>query len=197
MLGPLGLSYAQYVLLVATAFGAKVVALPAMGALAHRFGARRMLAWGGVAIIPLSSFWIVSENFYYLMCVQLVGGVAWAAYELAMFLLFFETMPTEERTSLLTTFNLAHAVATATGSLVGGAILYSWGPHKNVYLALFALSAICRAVGLLVLSLVPKSSTFGEAVSMRTLSVRAGAGSLDQPILPSLGAEPPDDDEVD
>ena len=86
-----------------------------------------------------------------------------------MFLLFFETMPTEERTSLLTTFNLAHAVATATGSLVGGAILFSWGPSQNIYLALFALSAVCRAVGLLVLSLVPKSSSFGEPVSMRDL----------------------------
>ncbi len=131
MLGPLGLSYAQYVALVATAFGAKVISLPAMGALAHRFGARRMLAWGGVAIIPLSSFWIVSDNFYYLMGVQLVAGLAWAAYELAMFLLFFETMPAEERTSLLTTYNLAHAAATATGSLVGGAILLHMGPDPK------------------------------------------------------------------
>ena len=165
-----------------------------MGAIAHRWGARRLLAWGGVAIVPLSSFWIISENFYYLLFIQVSAGIAWAAYELAMFLLFFETMPAEERTSLLTTYNLAHAVATATGSLLGGAILLSWGPTQNVYLALFALSAVGRALGLLVLSRVPKSSAFGEPVSMRTLSMRAGAGSLDQPILPSLGAEPDSDD---
>ena len=193
MLRELELSYAKYVALVAMAFGAKVIALPAMGAIAHRWGARRLLAWGGVAIVPLSSFWIVSDSFYYLLCVQVAAGVAWAAYELAMFLLFFETMPAEERTSLLTTYNLAHSAATAIGSLLGGAILLSWGPTRNIYWALFALSAIGRAFSLLVLSRVPKSSAFGEPVSMRTLSVRAGAGSLDQPILPSLGAEDPGD----
>jgi MFS family permease len=194
MLKTLELSYFKYVILIATAFGAKVVALPAMGALAHRWGARRLLVWGGVAIVPLSSFWIISGNFYYLLFIQVIAGTVWAAYELAMFLLFFETMPAEERTSLLTTFNLAHAGATAAGSLVGGAILLSWGPSRNVYFALFALSAVGRAFGLLVLSRVPKSAGFGEPVSMRTLSVRAGAGSLDQPILPSLGAEPDPDD---
>jgi len=189
MLGPLGLSYVKYVILMGTAFAAKVASLPAMGAVAHRWGARRLLAWGGVAIVPLSSFWIFSESFYYLIGVQIVAGVAWAAYELAMFLLFFDTMPAEERTSLLTTFNLAHSAATAAGSLLGGAILLHWGKYSNVFFAIFALSAIGRVFGLLVLSRVPKSAGFGEAVSMRTLAVRAGAGSLDQPILPSLGAE--------
>jgi MFS family permease len=189
MLRELELSYASYVALIAAAFGAKAISLPAMGAIAHRFGARRLLGWGGMAIIPLSSFWIISDNFYYLFCIQIVGGVAWAAYELAMFLLFFETMPAEERTSLLTTYNLAHAVATAIGSLLGGGVLLYWGQTRNIYFTLFAVSAIARAFCLLVLRRVPPSSIIGETVAMRTLSVGGGSGSLDQPILPSLAKD--------
>ena len=188
MLRELKLSYTRDAALIAIAFAAKAVSLPAMGRIAHRFGARRLLGWGGVAIIPLSSFWIVSDNFYYLLCVQIAAGVAWAAYELAMFLLFFETMPAEERTSLLTTYNLGHAIATAAGSLLGGGVLLYFGQTRNVYFTLFALSAVLRLLCLLVLRLVPPSSFGGDAVATRTLSM-GGSGSLEQPILPSMPQE--------
>ncbi len=121
MLGPLEFSYANYVTLIAISFAAKAIALPAFGALRTRWGARRLLTLGGIGLVPLAGCWCVSDNFYWLCAVQIVAGAAWAAYELAMFLLFFETMPAEERTSLLTTFNFAHALATAAGSLLGGA----------------------------------------------------------------------------
>jgi MFS family permease len=192
MLRELELSYARYVALIAAAFAAKAISLPWMGALAHRFGARRLLGWGGIAIIPLSSFWIISGNFYYLFCVQIAAGVAWAAYELAMLLLFFETMPAEERTSLLTTYNLANAVATAAGSLLGGAMLLHWGQTRQVYYTLFAISAVGRVLCLVVLRRVPKSSISGDAVATRTVSVGGGAGSLEQPILSSLKAKAKD-----
>ncbi len=189
MLGPLGLSYASYVLLIAISFASKALALPAFGSLAHRWGARRLLVIGGIAIVPLSGCWCVSDNFYWLCCVQVAAGAAWAAYELAMFLLFFETMPAEERTSLLTTFNFANALATVAGSLLGGAVLAAFGKSHDVFLAVFALSTVARGLSLLVLARVPQFTLTGERIAMRTLSMRGGDPSLDQPILPSLQAE--------
>ena len=50
-----------------------------------------MLWIGAVGIVPLAGGWWVSSNFLYLMALQLVGGASWGAYELAVFLLFFET----------------------------------------------------------------------------------------------------------
>ncbi len=189
MLGPLGLSYAGYVFLISISFAAKALALPAFGSLAHRWGARRLLVLGGIAIVPLSGAWCVSDNFYWLCCVQIAAGAAWAAYELAMFLLFFETMPAEERTSLLTTFNFANALATVIGSLLGGAVLATWGKTHGVYLAIFALSTLARGLSLVVLARVPQFSLAGEPIAMRTLSMRGGDPSLDQPILPSLSGD--------
>jgi MFS family permease len=133
MLKQLHLSYASYMVLVASAFGAKMLALPWLGHLAHRYGARRLIVWGSIGIVPLASGW-------------LVGGVAWAAYELSWFLLFFEMLPREERTSVLTTFNFGHSLASVVGSLVGGAVLLTLGEQRHVYLGLFAASTLLRIV---------------------------------------------------
>ena len=94
--------YFQYVILIGVAFAMKVVALPYCGRLAHRFGTRRLLWIGGVGIVPVAGLWLVSNNFGWLIFVQVLAGLTWAAYELAMFLLFFETIDAAERTSMLT-----------------------------------------------------------------------------------------------
>ena len=186
MLNQLHFSYARYVLLIAVSFAAKTLALPAFGTLAHRWGARRLLVLGGIGIVPLAAMWCVSDNFYYLLAVQVLAGTTWAAYELAMFLLFFETMPARERTSLLTTFNFGNAIATVAGSLLGGAILATFGRSQPVYLSLFALSTTGRGLCLIALARLPAFDRVSESVSMRTMGMRAGDPSLDQPILPSL-----------
>jgi MFS family permease len=155
MLGPMGLSYVQYVTLIAVSFAAKAVALPALGSLAERCGTRRLLWLGGIGIVPISALWLVSDSFAFLIGVQVLAGTTWAAYELAMFLLFFETIRPAERTSMLTNFNFAHSLATALGSLAGGALLLVLGKHSQTYLLLFALSSAARALTLVGLRHVP------------------------------------------
>jgi len=155
MLRSLQMSYASYVTLIAISFAAKAVTLPAIGALANRFGTRQLLWLGGVGIVPISGLWLISNSFAFLCVVQLLAGITWAAYELAMFLLFFETIRPEERTGMLTNFNFAHSVATAAGSLLGGALLWGLGKQAETYLLLFALSSVARACNLVVLWRVP------------------------------------------
>jgi MFS family permease len=151
MLRSLGFSYLTYVTLIAVSFAAKAAALPALGAFARRFGTRKLLWLGGIGIVPISALWLVSNWLPFLIFVQAAGGITWAAYELAMFLLFLETLPAEERTSMLTNFNFAHSLATVTGSLLGGALLWGLGKQAETYLLIFALSAAARAATLVVL----------------------------------------------
>ena len=73
------------------------------------------------------------------------------ANDLAVLLLFFETIPREKRINVLTAFNLASAVATSAGSLLGGALLLALGTTGQIYLLLFALSAVARAAALTLL----------------------------------------------
>jgi len=151
MLRSLKLSYASYVMLIATSFAAKALTLPALGMLARRFGTRKLLWMGGIGIVPISGLWLISNSLPFLFVVQILAGTTWAAYELAMFLLFLETIRPEERTGMLTNFNFAHSAATACGSLLGGSVLLVMGKQAQTYLLLFALSSAARALSLVVL----------------------------------------------
>jgi MFS family permease len=191
MFQKLNFSYAQFVVLIATSFVAKIISLPLWGHFAHRIGAFRLLWVGGVGIVPISAMWLVSDNLYWLMVVQLVGGVAWAAYELAFALLFFESIPERERTGVLTVYNLANTTAWVSGSLLGGFLLSSLGTVKWAYYLLFALSSVGRGFALILLKRVAPISVQEGPVGMRTIGLEPSAGSIDTPILPSLPDQAP------
>ena len=151
MLDCLKLPYFQYVILICAAYCAKIVCLPAFGKLAARWGATRLLWCGGLAIIPTSALWLVSGSFGYLLTIQVFSGVAWAAYELAMFLLAFEAIPNQRRMAVMTAFNLANATAIFVGSVLGGGLLIYWGVTRQAYLTLFLISSIARVFAILLL----------------------------------------------
>lgn len=193
MFDQLHFSYSDYAILIGTSFLAKVVTLKGWGKLAHRAGAMQLLWIGGVSIIPMSVAWLVSSNFLYLCGVQIFAGVTWAAYELAFFLLFFEAIPREERTSVLTIYNFGYAAAQVLGALIGAVILHYFEKTAQAYLILFAVSSVARAGTLFLLARIPPvrmPRDIGEP-AIRTMSMSASdEGSFDQPILPSLPDEP-------
>ncbi|MFM8583039.1 MAG: MFS transporter, partial [Planctomycetaceae bacterium] len=158
MLGQMRISYVHYVGLLAVSFLAKILALPGCGRLAAVYGARRLLWIGGIGIMPVAGLWLYVESFWALAIVQFAGGITWAAYELAVFLLSFETIRREERTSILTLFNLANSAALVLGAITGGVILKSLGESREAYLFLFGLSSLVRGVALLVLWTLPKKT---------------------------------------
>ena len=104
-------------LLIAFSFVSKIIALPFCGRLAKRLGARRLLTLGGIGIIPMAGMWYVSDNYVWLCFTQITAGIAWAAYELAFLLLFFESIPATDRVSVLTLFNLLNSAALASWPL--------------------------------------------------------------------------------
>jgi MFS family permease len=193
MLGPLGLSYVEYVTLIAAAFVAKIVVMPALGKFAQRFGADRLLWIGGIGIIPLAGLWVVSHSFTYLLVLQLVAGCAWGAYELATFLLVFETIRERERTSVLTAFNFANALAVVGGSLAGGALLAMLGAGESAYALVFAVSSVMRGLSLALLARLAPIPVKIVPIAIRALALRPSIGALDRPIVTSLPPEEPPD----
>lgn len=183
MLGEMHFSYVQYMTLVGTSYMAKILMLPALGRLAHRFGAKRLLWLGGIGIVPLSSFWILADSFEKLLVVQLVAGCMWAAYELSTFLLTFEHIREEERTSVLTLYNVANALLTASGAILGGLLLSTLGTDHAAYITLFAVSASARCLTLLLLFRVAPMPIKALPLFIRTLALRPSAGSIDAPIV--------------
>lgn len=186
MFKKLNFSYGEFVTLIGIAFLAKILALPLWGSIAHSIGARRLLWIGGVGIAPLSAAWLVSGSFAWLSLVQIAGGVVWAAYELAFFLLFFESIDVEERTAMLTVYNLFNTTAWVAGALLGGAVLHAMQASHTGYLLVFAMSSVGRVLALLLLARIPALDVEAEEVGVRTVAVRPNAAGLDSPVLPSF-----------
>ena len=155
MLGELHLSYSIYVAIVCAAIVAKIVFLPTVGRIADRVGVRRVFWISAAAIVPSSALWLVSSNWVYLMAIQIYSGVVWCAFDLATLLLFFETIPRQQRVDVLAYFNLANSAAIAGGSLLGAGVLAILAAGRHAYLVLFLLSAIARAAAIVLLVRMP------------------------------------------
>jgi MFS family permease len=186
MLQQLRLSYARYMALVASAYVARIAALPLLGELARRSGARALLRLGGLGIVPLAALWMVSDAYPYLLALQLSAGTVWAAYELGMALHFLEAVAEEERTSILTSFNLANAIALAVGSLLGGLLLSRLGAGHRAYATLFALSSAARLLVVMLFWRMPLPVVGPLPRPLRLPPLRPPALGLDRPILPLL-----------
>ncbi len=164
MLGELKFSYSVYAIVVCAAIVAKIAFLPTVGRIADRVGVRRVFWISAAAIVPSSALWMVSNNWGYLIAIQVYSGAAWCAFDLATLLLFFETIPRQKRVDVLAFFNLANSAATAGGSLLGAGILAVLGANRHAYLVLFGLSTIARAAAIVLLVRVPARKATGEAV---------------------------------
>jgi len=190
MLSDLRLSYTEYTMLIGAAFAAKIFSLPMLGNVAKRIGAQRLLWFGGVGLTPLALLWLFEDSLWYLLTIQLFAGVCWAAYELAVMLLIFESVPEEERTSILTYYNFANSALIAGGALVGGWMLHAAGHGRDAYFLVFAVSSVARVLSLLLLARVSPIPLRIRPIIIRTLALRPSMGSVDAPLLPSI-AEPP------
>lgn len=192
MLRQLEFSYSQFVTILAVGFLSKIIALSFWGKFSRRYGAKRLLWTGGVGLVPLSSLWILSDNLYLLAFVQALSGVMWAAYELGFFLMFFETLPIEKRTRMLTYYNLASMIALCSGAFVGAAMLRFLGGDQSAYWVLFGVSSIGRFLALGLLFGAQLRTITPIHVCLRVLGVRLSTSSVDSPILSSFEDRPRD-----
>lgn len=189
MLVRVEMDYATYMTLIAASFLARSLVLPVLGRVAHRRGPRPVLLFGGIGLIPAAALWAVADNFWYLLAIQLLSGTVWAAYELATFLLLFETIPANERTSVLSLFNFANTLAIVGGSLVGAMLLGLLGESTAAYHTLFIISSCLRLLTVPLLLLVNVPRFEAEPMALQPLSVRPGMGAIDRPVLASVEEE--------
>jgi MFS family permease len=214
MLAQRKLTYLSYMVLIGIGFLGKVLALPMWGRVAHYAGARRLLWIGGTAIVPVAALWIGADLFAawetqvsvavaghtvlvplsgemaYLAGVQLISGIVWAAYELAMLLMFFEAIPCQQRASVLTFYNFGNAAALVLGGLIGATILQAGHELHGAYLVLFGASSLARLGTVVLLWRAPERRVVNVRPATRVIAVRADEGAVERPILPSLSERP-------
>jgi len=163
MLAEMKLDYATYTWLIATAFAAKIAVLWFYGRFPHVYSAHKLLWWSGILIAPLAALWIVSQSIPYLLVVQTLSGAVWGTWEFATLLLIFDKIRNDERTSVLTMYNLGNAMAIVGGSMIGGMLLNGFGKTYTAYFIVFGVSACLRALTIIPLrSAASLSMTHGS-----------------------------------
>ena len=120
-------SYREYTLVLGMSILAKALVMPFAAQFANKYGVRALLILSGVIMIPLPAMWLCSREVWFLMGIQTVAGMSWGGFELAIMLIFIETIPGESRTNVLTLYNLGYALASVLGSLLGGWMLATFG----------------------------------------------------------------------
>jgi MFS family permease len=186
MLKEMHLRYHAYMTLMAASLAAKIVVMSLAGNLAERWGTGKLLRLAALAIAPLSSLWLVSDSFGYLLVLQLAAGALWASHDLAAFLLMLDTIREDERTSVLTFYNFANAAATAGGSILGGVLFEALGSGGNAYKGVFVGSTLARVGALALLVGITTSSLPRVRLMLRTIAVRPDLGGISRPIVATV-----------
>lgn len=195
MLKQEGWSYVTFMLLIGLSFLGKVLALPFWGRIGQRIGATKLMWIGGLAIVPISGGWLIADllngwecdvlgfhvtaSMAWIVVLQLISGVAWAAYELAMALQFLHGIPRKQRTSMLTLYHFGNSAAMVVGALIGLSVFQLLGEGHGTYMTLFVLSSILRGsmVPLLMRvrdaspAMLPTKTEVASSVTSTTTSV--------------------------
>jgi MFS family permease len=190
MLENLKFEYTTFAGLLCCSYIGRVAAMPLIGRFAQKYGAGNLLWIGGLGILPLAAIWVVSPSPYYLIWVQLLSGVLWGCYEMATMLLLLESIPANERTSVLTTQNALNATAIVSGSACGALLFSAMGQDTAAYHTLFITSSILRAGTLILLARVhmPPVRRVTPLI-FRTVGIRPQFGGIDRPVLASIEEE--------
>jgi len=157
MLSQLKLNYPQFAALIAATFAAKIIALPTLGRLVSKNGAAQVLWFGGLGIAINPALWLISSNFWFLLFIQSLSGLFWAAFELCTVLMLIDRIEETKRVGLLTNYNLVNAGVMVLGSMIGATLLDTLGKTVSSYYILFTVSFVARAGTLYLLNKVTVS----------------------------------------
>ena len=184
MLNELKFTYTQLMCAFAVTFSAKVLALPGVGRLAKRYGPGVPLWLGAIGIIPTATLYLVSDSFWWILFLQFSVGMAWACWETATFLLVFDVIPSERRTSVMTVYNIVQSTAVVSGSLIGATILGSMEVGRQGYAMVFVATGVMRLMTLFLLAgIEPRRFKLRQTFDLylQTLGIGFGDGAIDIP----------------
>jgi MFS family permease len=120
MLRDLHYTYLEFMANTAASVLMQVITLNAWGRISDSFGNRAILRTTGMIIPFLPSLWLVSTEFWYLIAVQIVGGLMWAGFSLSAGNFFYDLVPAGKRATWLAVHNVGASLGVFVGATVGG-----------------------------------------------------------------------------
>lgn len=129
MLETLRFSYLQYMANIGTAVLVQFLTLSYWGRIGDVMGNRLVLLTTGSIIPLLPAMWVWSGNFWYLMCLQIVSGFAWAGFSLSAGNFMYELIPGAKRATYQALQSVIMTFGVFCGSMLGVAVT-RWVPAE-------------------------------------------------------------------
>lgn len=160
MLRDLRWTYFQFTVSTTVFILVQALAYYPLGKMGDRFGNRRVLQLSGFMISFLPVLWIFSKNFGYLLFVQFLAGLAWAAFSTSTANFIFDAVTPPKRPRCFAYYNVLSNLGTFVGATLGGFLSFhlpshvsflgfSWSPFSSLYF-LFMASGFLRFVFALI-----------------------------------------------
>jgi MFS family permease len=154
MLRDLQFNYVEFMANTGTAVLMQFLMLNTWGRISDVFGNRLILVTTGSMIPFLPLLWLVSDNFWYLIGVQVISGFAWAGFSLSSGNFLYDLIPSARRSTAMAFHNVFVAIGVFLGGMLG-ALLTRVVPVEwtvagqllaipSVLLVVFAASAMLR-----------------------------------------------------
>jgi MFS family permease len=120
MLRDLGFSYLEFMASLATVVMMQFFSISIWGRISDAFGNRLILAVTGFIVPILPVLWLFSTNFWIILAIQLLGGLAWAGFNLSAGNFVYDSVPPSRRSVYGAIHNVVGAIAIFLGTALGG-----------------------------------------------------------------------------
>lgn len=154
LLRDLHFTYLELTINMAASVLVQFLVLSRWGRLSDLFGNRIILRVTGFSIPFIPIAWVLSTDFYYLLCVQALSGLLWSGFSLSATNFVFDLTEQHKRAGLMALHAVFAAVAVFVGASVGGLLAitlpteiallgYQFGWLSPIY-GVFLISALAR-----------------------------------------------------
>ena len=164
MLRDLKFTYLEFTAVSAALTVTQLLCMQYWGQLTDRFGNKKILNICGLGVAVVPVLWLCSTEVWFIMLIQVYGGLVWAGFNLAAANFLFDAVTPPKRARCAAYQALVNGALVMLGSVIGGVIaavlpdsiplgLGTWEPASPLVF-LFLLSGVLRL--LIAVVLLPK-----------------------------------------
>lgn len=183
MLRELGFTYIQFTIIIASELIASFIAMGMWGNLIDEKGTKHVLYITGMLTPLIPLFWLFSQNFYYLIIVEVFSGMAWAGFNLSSSNFIFDAVKPENRVRCISYYKFFESIALFVGAALGGFLIShmpSWVFISSI-LVVFLISGVLRLfISLMLLPTLKEARLIqldvGHSFFKRYLTIRPSEG---------------------
>ncbi|MGB9748993.1 MAG: MFS transporter [Candidatus Woesearchaeota archaeon] len=151
MLNVLKLNYFNYIILNATHTLTSYLIMTYWGKYSDIYGNKKVMVMCGFLVPLYPLLWVFSRNFYYLLAVQIIGGIVWGGFDLSTSNFVYDAVTPQRRARCVSYSNFFKGIGVFIGVMIGSFILSRVSAQSlnsklvtSEYQIVFLISAMSR-----------------------------------------------------